>query len=801
MFRITLDQRMTKVFGEDGKRISGWRGIVILSCAFVFFTVGCKKSKPILTSEGPGQIEIYVAGENSIRVLLKPLSFGDSLPNNPILTKNYDDPVVRMKELEDAIKKDVGNLRVEISPEPLTVKIFNVRNEPVQELVFDEGGALSFKIDDAPILGLGEGGPQPGRGVNWRELPVEFDRKGRYHNMVPRWQSNAYGSRNPVPYLISTSGWGVFVASPWVQVDLQNKDNGKFIPWIPEGERVPQTTENQQEVLGKGLPPVDETTSGLYDVFVFDANESAGMMKDMADITGHAVMPPKWAMGYMQSHRTLKDEKEMIDIVDTFREKEIPVDAVIYLGTGFCPQGWNEMQPSFEFNKNVFKRDPKDVIADLKDRNVKVALHIVPWDRDKLPTLHGDIPPHPGEKVDESHIEQYWQQHLGLVQAGVDAYWPDEGDWFDLYERIKRHQLYYQGPLSTTPNIRPWSLHRNGYIGIARWGGWVWSGDTDCSWKSLEAQIAVGINHSLSISPFWGSDIGGFFANPEKTGELYIRWFQFGAFCPSFRSHGRTWHTSLPWGFGLSDMGVKEPNNTNDMSADGAEWRAPADSSMNNPHVEPITRKYTELRYQLLPYNYSLCWEARETGMPLMRALWLHHSNDKKAIATGDEYLWGRDVLIAPVYEQNAEIRNVYLPIGIDWYDWWTNERHRGGQTIERDIDLETMPIYVRAGAIIPFDPVRQYTSQKVDKSTILKVFTGADGEFTLYDDDGITLRYLEGKYNLTEIRWDDSDRKLEFVPIQEGVASEPKTFKIELVPEGTTKEVEFVGENIEIEL
>ena len=153
--------------------------------------------------------------------------------------------------------------------------------------------------------------------------------------------------------------------------------------------------------------------------------------------------------------------------------------------------------------------------------------------------------------MDAAHIKNYWQQHIGLVNAGVDGWWPDEGDWFNLFERIKRHQLYYQGPISSQPNLRPWSLHRNGHLGIAQWGGWVWSGDTQSAWKTLEGQIAVGINHSISLSPFWGSDIGGFYPNPEYTGELFARWFQFGAFCPSFRSHGRTWWSHLPWGWGL----------------------------------------------------------------------------------------------------------------------------------------------------------------------------------------------------------------------------------------------------------
>ena len=360
--------------------------------------------------------------------------------------------------------------------------------------------------------------------------------------------------------LLGTGGWGMFVATPWGQVDLRDPKRGMFLPFQPTGkESTPQTERNQQQALGKGIPPIDRIVPGLYDFFVFDARDPVGALKDFSTITGPAVLPPKWALGYMQSHRTLEDDKQMLEIVDTFRQKQIPIDAVIYLGTGFAPRGWNTRQPSFDFNPDVIKGDPKTFLADMHARNVKVVVHMVPWDRDKLPTLHGSIPAKAGEDVDASHIQSYWQQHVPLVTAGIDAFWPDEGDWFNLFERIKRHQLYYQGHLSTRPNVRPWSLQRNGYPGIAQWGGWVWSGDTETSWKTLEAQIAVGINYSLSIGPYWGSDIGGFYPNSELTGELYARWHQFAAFCGSFRSHGRTWFTRLPWGWGLSDMGPRSP--------------------------------------------------------------------------------------------------------------------------------------------------------------------------------------------------------------------------------------------------
>ncbi|WP_276484200.1 TIM-barrel domain-containing protein [Paraflavitalea pollutisoli] len=747
----------------------------------------------------PAQLDIRAAGAHSIRVTLKPLSYTANFPVSPALAeRNYPTAAISLREVKGPVRKRIGNLQVEVHA-PLTVVVKSAQGQLIQQLTFGDDGKLAFEIDDQPILGMGEGGPKPERGVNWRSLPIEYDRRGRMHQMEPRWQSDAYGSRNPVALLAGTKGWGLFVVTPWVQVDLQQRDKGYFIPWqAPAGAEGPQTEKNQGLSQGKGKPPIKEIVPGLYDVVVFDAHDPAAFMKDLSVLTGQAAMPPRWALGYMQSHRTLDTDKEMMGVIDSFRAKKIPVDAVIYLGTGFTPKGWNTMQPSFDFNPEVFKRDPQAVLSDMHQRHVKVVMHMVPWDRDKLPTLQGTIPARPGEPMDASHIEQYWAQHVGLVNKGVDAFWPDEGDWFNLHERIKRHQLYYQGHLSTQPNKRPWSLQRNGYPGIAQWGGWVWSGDTESSWKTLEGQIAVGLNYSLSIGPYWGSDIGGFYPNAEKTGELFARWFQFGAFCGSFRAHGRTWFTALPWGYGLSDMGPRENNNRN-TPVNPDDPRNIKQSEMSNPAIEPITKKYTELHYQLLPYTYTLAWEARHTGMPLMRALWLHYPDDPRAVNTGSEYLWGRDLLIAPVFEKGATTRKVYLPKG-DWYDWWSGEQQSGGQTVTRAVDLATMPIYVRAGGIIPFDPVRQYADEPVKEPTTLRVYTGADGDFTLYEDDGISQEYTKGKGSWIHIAWQDKAKKLTLTPqAPKGAVNEikPRTFNVLLLPQGITKTIAYNGKPV----
>jgi alpha-glucosidase (family GH31 glycosyl hydrolase) len=747
-------------------------------------------AQEITSVNKPAQLDIRSAEANSVRITLKPLSYEDDFPFTPALAeKKYSAPVISLRRLDKTVTKKIGNLTVEVRPGPLTVIVTNSRGQNIQHIIFENEGNISFKLDTQPILGMGEGGPKPQRGVSWRSLPIQFDRSAAIDSMQPRWQSDAYGSRNPVAMLIGTEGWGLFVATPWVMVDLRQKDRGLFIPWKPTTkDSLPQTQRNQQLNNGKGIHPINKIVPGLYDFFVFDAHEPLQFIKEFSLITGPAVLPPKWALGYMQSHRTLEDDNQMIDIIDGFRSRKIPLDAVIYLGTGFTPKGWNKMQPSFEFNPEVFKRDPQEVIADIHARNAKVILHIVPWDRDKLSTLQGSIPARPGEILDSSHISNYWKQHLPLIKAGVDGFWPDEGDWFNLFERIKRHQLYYQGHLSTKPDVRPWSLHRNGYPGIAQWGGWVWSGDTESSWKSLEAQVAVGINYSLSIAPFWGSDIGGFYPNEELTGELYLRWHQFASFCASFRSHGRAWWTRLPWGWGLSEMGPLEGN------------RYPLKSELNNPSIEPIAKKYNELRYQLMNYNYTLAWEARYSGMPLMRAMWLHYPEDVYARGMGSQYLWGRDLLIAPVFKKGATKWNIYLPVG-DWYDWWTNEKKTGGQSISREIDLATMPVYVRAGAIIPFDPIRQYSGELVKEPTTLKIYSGANGQYTLYEDDGISQDYLKGKGTWTHMIWNDKMKKLSIEPgAPEGLTNTTtqRVFKIEVIPEGLTKEVRYVGKYLE---
>jgi alpha-glucosidase/alpha-D-xyloside xylohydrolase len=276
---------------------------------------------------------------------------------------------------------------------------------------------------------------------------------------------------------------------------------------------------------------------------------------------------------------------------------------------------------------------------------------------------------------------------------------------------------------------------------------------------------------------------------------LYVRWFQFGAFCPLFRSHGRAWKLRLPWGWNTGDTGPAE------ISGYG-EAALPAASELHNGAVEPICRKYLELRYRMMPYLYSAVRECCRTGLPVMRALWLHYPNDPNAVARGDEYLWGRDILVAPVTEKGASVRRLYLPRA-GWYDFWTGERIEGGREIERAVDLSTMPLYVREGTILPLGPVKQYVDEKVDEPLSLTVYPGADGSITLYEDDGRTFNYRQGDWMGLDVSWRDRVRTVT-LRLSDGSRMRPPTprpIEIRTVSETARRKIEFDGRPVTLRL
>jgi alpha-glucosidase/alpha-D-xyloside xylohydrolase len=227
----------------------------------------------------------------------------------------------------------------------------------------------------------------------------------------------------------------------------------------------------------------------------------------------------------------------------------------------------------------------------------------------------------------------------------------------------------------------------------------------------------------------------------------------------------------------------------------------PDPGELRNPHVEPIARKYLELRYRLLPYTYSIARECCLTGLPMMRALWLHHPDDAQAVGRGDQFLWGRDILVSPVTEKGATSRTLYLPRGT-WYDFWTGERLEGGREINRAVDLETMPLHVRAGSILPLGPVKQWVDQQVDGPLTVTVYPGADGVFTTYEDDGRTFAYRKGEWMGLETTWRDSSRTLS-LRLARGSRMRPPSPRRIVVRaiDGQERTIMFAGKPIEVTL
>ncbi len=605
-------------------------------------------------------------------------------------------------------------MNVQIAPNPPTFTFTNAEGQTIQRLSIDEEtGVVSFLTGDSPLLGLGEGGPQ-------------FDRRGSTDRMKSGqggYHLATHGGRVPIPWVIGTEGWAMFFHQPFGTFDFTGEQS-KFAPTSPQS----------------ALP---------LDIFFVASRDPATIMREYALLTGHAEMPPLWSFGYQQSHRTLASREEVLSEAKTFREKKLPCDALIYLGTGFCPSGWNTENGSFDWNSRVFP-DPMEILSELHQHNFRAVFHAVILSDKLSGTVHDACEL---SRFDEAQASCYWDAHRKDFAEGIDGWWPDEGDPLDIASRLTRNRMYWEGPQLDRPNERPYALHRNGYAGMQRYGSFLWSGDVYSTWETLKTHIPIAINTALTGIPYWGTDIGGFVPTKEFTAELYLRWFQFGAFCPLFRCHGRAWKLRLPWGWNTGDPGPTEINNYNGAAI-------PDSSQLHNEQVEPICRKYLELRYRMLPYLYSAVHECAATGMPILRALWLHFPDDPKAAACGDEYLWGKNMLVAPVVEKGAETRQVYLPPG-GWYDFWTGEYLEGGREISRKVDLDTIPLYLRAGSILPLGPVKQFTGEKVEEPLSISIYPRADASFLLYEDDGSSFNYRKGEWMGIQMDWHDAARTL----------------------------------------
>jgi alpha-D-xyloside xylohydrolase len=507
-------------------------------------------------------------------------------------------------------------------------------------------------------------------------------------------------------------------------------------------------------------------------------------------------MLPKWAFGYMQSKERYKSQDELIDIVKEFRQRSLPLDCIV-LDWHYWPDGlWGQKS----FDPACFP-DPKLMMETIHRFNARLMISIWPimnpdGDDWKEMQKHGLLLGN--QATYDAFLPQaqqlYWDQaNRGLFAHGIDAWWcdcaePFESDWkgiekpepaerlrinteeAKLYldpEYINAYSLHhskgiYEGQRKVTNDKRVVNLIRSAYAGQHRYATITWSGDISATWETLRTQIPEGLNFCASGAPYWTLDIGGFFVKNRPDlwfwsgdyddglddlgfRELYVRWFQYGAFLPIFRSHGTDIAREI-WQFG-------EPG---------------------DPFYEALV-KFIHLRYRLMPYIYSLAGMVTHEDYTMMRALPFDFRDDPNTYNIKDQFMFGPAIMVNPVthpmyfsagskpLDNVAKIRPVYLPNGCDWYDFWTGKRYSGGQTIAAESGLDIIPIFVRAGSIIPLGPDIQYVNEKPEAPLKLQIYPGRDGHFVLYEDEGDNYNYEQGAFSTTCIRWQDEQRQLIF--------------------------------------
>jgi len=480
------------------------------------------------------------------------------------------------------------------------------------------------------------------------------------------------------------------------------------------------------------------------------------------DATGKAPMFGKWAYGFWQCKEHYDTQQELIDISKEFRARKIPIDNIVQDWYYWNPKPWG----SHEFDPERYP-DMAAAIKTLRDTyNMHVMISVWPKfeagskNYDELTSIGGLFLATRSsaayyDAFSPKAREVYWRQMKDqLFSKGIDAWWLDatepEYTWPirpDLAREFKTAmgpgakvwsayplmttKAIYEGQRAATSDKRVYILTRSCWAGIQRNAAVVWSGDIRGRWSVYKDQVASGLNFCMTGIPYWATDIGGFESgNPEDPGyrELFLRWFEWGSFCPIFRVHGTRYPKEM-WRFGED--------------------------------AEKIQLKFDNLRYRLLPYIYSTAWMVTDQGYTMMRALPMDFRTDPKVLNISDQFMFGPALLINPVMEAGATSRCLYLPSGTDWYDFWTGERTPGGKTVDTPAPIESMPIYVRAGSIIPMGPFVQYSTEKPADPIELRIYQGASGKFTIYEDENDNYNYEKGKYATITVAWDEKKQTL----------------------------------------
>ncbi len=468
-------------------------------------------------------------------------------------------------------------------------------------------------------------------------------------------------------------------------------------------------------------------------------------------LTGFPPIPPKWAFGFLQSKFGYRNQTEAENVVNTFLQRNIPLDGLILDLYWF---GWGKMG-NMTWDLSNWS-DPVKMMSDFKKLGVKTILISEPYIN--LSSINYSFADKSGffafDSTGKTYIFQnfwatpsslldltnpsaqlwWWEKYKNLLNEGVDGFWTDLGEpenhpdflkhWLGSARKV--HNIYnflwaktlYDGYKNDFPDKRIFNLTRSGFAGIQRFGAITWSGDVRKSFNGLKVQIPMLIGMVMSGIPYHNSDIGGF-TGGTTTPELYVRWIQFGTFCPVMRPHGHE-QPLEPWAFGED--------------------------------VEKIVKNYIELRYRLIPYIYTYAYKTWKYGKTLIKPLVYAFPNDKNVYNLSYEYLFGDFILVSPVFVSGQRVKDVYLPEGYSWVNFWTGEVYTGGKTIQVNAPLEQIPLFIKVPSIIPMAKVKRYVDESPDDTLLVEVYPG-DVDFELYEDDGKTLGYERGEFSVTQIK------------------------------------------------
>ncbi|MBN1926280.1 MAG: DUF5110 domain-containing protein [Prolixibacteraceae bacterium] len=490
------------------------------------------------------------------------------------------------------------------------------------------------------------------------------------------------------------------------------------------------------------------------DYVVFYGPSADVVIATYRNLSGNAPLLPKWAYGFWQCRERYTSSKHLVETVKEFRKRKLPMDVIVQDWQYWGDRGWGVPQ----FDETNYP-DPDKFIKEIHDLNAHFNISI--WSN---PDKNSDL----GKKYVENNRfipgtkwldyfnpatrKEYWNTlKTNMLDYGVDSWWMDAvependalkgeityagpGDFYRLTYPLMVSKAVYEGQREVTSDKRVCILTRSAFLGQQRYGVINWSGDIGGNWDAYRRQIVAGLNYTITGMPYWTTDIGGFFRpgwsqyTDENYRELLTRWFQWGVFNPIFRVHGYMSETE-PWKYGDT--------------------------------VENNIRKMLDLRYKLLPYIYSEAWQITRNGSTLMRPFVMDFADDSKALEQPFEYLFGKSILVAPITEPGVTEMNVYLPASANWYNLLTGKKYEGGQTIAVDAPLEKIPLFVKAGSIIPVGPKAQYASEKKWDDLEIWIYEGADARFTLYEDEGDNYNYEKGAFSTIEFKWDDTGKIL----------------------------------------